>query len=339
MIKHIEISKDRTLFIQNKLSESNKILEGYYSKISGCDKTGLRLVGNKKFNKMAFINRIVEDNKKFPNSSLNIANVKIEKEDVEKIVFAKSLEAEIISSFSRMFFKIANKWSKINNDVCLSVDDLESEATQAALVAMYGYTDTDYAISTYLYRCVSNKIRNICNGTSQLSTLGSNAISIRRRYEEAKNKFDKNKTFDEIVEFLKFNEKEIELLNSTMSKVLNHSDLTGENDAKSLDYTTVGKSFSGLDGTIEYSCVSSGNNFSIRSVECSNDEISLNLEDFTELEKIVLEGFMTSSNNLGIGSLAKKLVNPKTGKPYSRMAITYAWRRVKDKIKKYSKVA
>lgn len=333
------MSKERNAFIQSKLSESNKILENYYSKVSGCTKTGLRLVGDKKFNKMTLVNKIVEENKKQPNSSVFVANITIEKEDVEKIVFAKSLEGEVISSFSRMFYKIASKWTRINNDVCLSVEDLESEAIQAALVAMYGYTDTDYAISTYLYKCVSNKIRNVCNSTNQLSNLGSNAISIKRKYEEAKAKFEGNKNFDEIVQSLDLTEKEMKILKSTFSKVLNCSDLSGEDKVNPLDYTSIGKKFSGICGEVEYSCVSNGNNFTIRNIESNDKSISLNLEEFTELEKIVLEGFMTSNNNLGIGSLAKKLVNPKTGKPYSRMAITYAWRRVKDKIKKYSKVA
>jgi RNA polymerase sigma factor (sigma-70 family) len=339
MINYIQMSKERSSAIQAKLSESNKILENYYSKISGLSKAGLRLVGGKKFNKMNFVNKIIEESKKSPNSSIFVANLTIEKEDVEKIVFAKTLEEEIISSFSRMFYKIANKWTRINKDICLSVEDLESEAIQAALVAMYGYTDTDYAISTYLYKCVSNKIRNLCNRTSQLSNLGSNAISIKRKYEEAKAKFEGSKNFYEIVNSLNLNEKETRILKSTFSKVLNCSDLSSEEKVNPLDYTSLGKKFSGIGGELEYSCVSNGNNFTIRNIESNDKTIDLNLEEFTELEKIVLEGFMTSNNNLGIGSLAKKLVNPKTGKPYSRMAITYAWRRVKDKIKKYSKVA
>lgn len=67
-----------------------------------------------------------------------------------------------------------------------------------------------------------------------------------------------------------------------------------------------------------------------------DDEIieKINKIEFSELEKFVLEGFLDSKNKLGINSLAKKLINPKTNKSYSRAAVSLAWKRVKSKIKK-----
>jgi len=67
-----------------------------------------------------------------------------------------------------------------------------------------------------------------------------------------------------------------------------------------------------------------------------DDEIieKINKIDFSKLEKCVLEGFLDSKNKLGINSLAKKLINPKTNKPYTRSAISDAWKSVKSKIKK-----
>jgi hypothetical protein len=62
--------------------------------------------------------------------------------------------------------------------------------------------------------------------------------------------------------------------------------------------------------------------------------------DLSDLERAVLEGFLSSKTKLGLNELSKNLVNPKTQKPYSRMAFTLAWRRIKEKIQQaYPKVA
>ena len=63
--------------------------------------------------------------------------------------------------------------------------------------------------------------------------------------------------------------------------------------------------------------------------------------EFTELEKAVLEGVLNSpSTKLGIGYLSKQVINQETKKPYSRMAFSLAWKRIKKKISDaYGKVA
>ena len=119
---------------------------------------------------------------------------------------------------------------------------------------------------------------------------------------------------------------------------LDISDEEGSND-----YSCLGKKFSGLDGSVTYTCSSSlnGGSFTIHQDEKVKNENQINIDfsEFSELEKAVLEGFMNSSNNLGISIVAKNLINPRTGKPYSRMACTYAWKRIKEKIKKFSSAA
>ena len=58
----------------------------------------------------------------------------------------------------------------------------------------------------------------------------------------------------------------------------------------------------------------------------------INLENFSELEKAVYEGILDGKNKK-INLYAKNLINPKTNKPYTRSAISSAWKRVRGKIK------
>lgn len=324
------ISKERISFIQSQLSKSNALLEKYHSQITtDCGRLGFRVIGtNEKLNKINFVNFICSG----PiTKDIIVSNVTIAKEDALEIANSKTYESEILLNFMGIFSKIATKWSSYSSDVCLSKEDLESEAIQAAMLAIYNYTDVKTSLSTYLYHCVANKIRNIFNKTNSLSDFGSNAIEIRKRFDQAKNSLGEFCTYDEIIQSLNFTNKEIQTLQS-MSAVVGSVDFGDEKASN--DYTCLGKKFSGLDGSVSYN----RNSFTIHDEE-NNEDVRFDTSDFSELEKVVLEGFMNSTSNMGISHFAKNLINPKTKKPYTRMAMTYAWRRVKDKIKKYSKVA
>jgi hypothetical protein len=77
--------------------------------------------------------------------------------------------------------------------------------------------------------------------------------------------------------------------------------------------------------------------------KCSEDNLHVNdvisKLDLSELERAVLNGFLQSKHNsktsLGLGTFAKNLINPSTGKPYSRAGLSLAWNRIKDKISNF----
>ena len=83
------------------------------------------------------------------------------------------------------------------------------------------------------------------------------------------------------------------------------------------------------------------NNILIESLEdVSLDSLdSLDSIEMSQLEKAVLDGFLQSSKGMGLNSISKNIINPKTGKPFTRMAASLAWKRVKEKIKNYKKAA
>lgn len=62
--------------------------------------------------------------------------------------------------------------------------------------------------------------------------------------------------------------------------------------------------------------------------------------EFSGLDRIVFDEFMGSACEVNLSELARRTLNPATGKPYSKMAMSQAWRRVRDRIaKEYSDAA
>jgi hypothetical protein len=335
------MSEERKKEVQNSLSKSNVLLERYHSYIAKRHgRLGFKTLSNENFTKIDLLLKIVEASKTHPNQDFAIENTIILAKDVREIAASKLLEEEIISSISPMLSKITKKYSEFS-DVCLDREDLYCEAVRSALTAIYTYQG-DKRLSTYLYTCVSNEIRNLCNKTSPFSKVGKNAMKIKRRFEDAKNDLGEFATFDEIVNYAKLSSKETLILQRLSVTIAGQSSIDKEDGNSALDYSFLGKKFMGMDGTISFSCSNANSDsFVIRSDRFEEESPpAIDLNELTELERIVLQGFMESSTkNLGINSLAKKLINPKTGKPYSRMAITFAWRRVKEKISKTLKVA
>ena len=60
----------------------------------------------------------------------------------------------------------------------------------------------------------------------------------------------------------------------------------------------------------------------------------------SELERAVFEEFMRLGEDMNLSAISRRLKNPKTGRNYSRMAMSLAWKRVRCKMSSaYGKVA
>jgi hypothetical protein len=168
-----------------------------------------------------------------------------------------------------------------------------------------------------------------------MSKLNKKSIALKRKYIETKKSMSCESNFDEVVNLMNISKKEVDLLKSTLDISKN---LCSYDESHGFD-----KHYAGIDGGKKYfdsGCrggkfISASNYNSIESLDLKEVEHL----DLSDLEKAVLEGFVKSSNKLGINSVAKTLVNPKTGRPFTRMAVTYAWRRIKTKISKFKEAA
>jgi len=336
MIPYVPINENRREELQIDLSNCNKTLKKYYKQVAHRKGSrGFVTSNNESINRPKYYKQILGAYRSCPTADINLHGVLIPNCDVRAIVFLEDIRWEILTSISGMLTGLANKKNKSKSlcDSALSFEDLESEAFKSALSSIHSYAKEKICFSTYFYVCANRHISSLCSRSNSMSKLSKKSIKLKRRYIEVQKSLGRNSNFEEVVELMNLKENEIELLRSTLNCFVSHHD----------EKTTMSKHYAGVDGAKHYSSsgkrggdlILSSNNTFVESL----DDKEIGGMNLTDLEKAVLEGFMQSSSKLGINSVAKNVVNPKTGKPFSRMAVTYAWRRVKEKINNFRKVA
>lgn len=232
--------------------------------------------------------------------------VRIAQEDVEKIRLAKDSEWEALCAFSNLIVKIVNRWTPKTCDLSLCAEDLGNEAIAAALKAIRGFTQEEFRLCTFVHVCVSRKLSELCIKSGSASRIPRSLAKLKMQYIKLAG--EEGATFDGIVQRMGLSEKQVSELIFALRGVTN--------DPENLD------------------C---GMRVVDESEEIQQDgrimSVVKNL-DLSELERAVLEGFLSSGSKMGLSSVSKKLINPNTKKPYSRMAFSFAWARVKEKIAK-----
>ena len=301
-IPYRPLTSERKTHLENTLRESNALLKSYHEKVN-------EEISRVDFFKKIYSERILD--------CVTVNGVNIPKDDLNKILEIKNIEWEILCGFSKLIAKLSNKWSNRDIDLSLSFDDLFSEAVKASLFAMIHFTESNISFCTFLHHCVNRQLSKICNKTNGLSHLSAGAVELKKKY--LKLCAEEGSNFDSVVKKLNLNEKDVRILRHILSKVKNQSVL--EENENELEQLAVDNS---------------------EEVHSDSNILQLVKEiEFSDLEKSVLDGFMNSSSGkLGLNSISRNLINPRTNKPYSRMAFTLAWKRIKEKISKaYGKVA
>lgn len=298
-VPFVELSDEDKIKIELELCGCNSVLAKHHDSY----KSNNGLVRHKKSDFF----KLVMDRYR-PGQGVQLNGMSIPADDVVKIARIKEMQWEMICAFSRLIKKLAGRWARKTTDRCLGLEDLESEAMEAAVHASL-YFNGEKRFSTFLHHCVSRRLSKVCNRTTGLSGLSRKAVRLKQEYNRLKN--EEGATFDSVVHKMGLNEKEVRQLRSSLCILNTESDVVDEGEFVVIDNSA------GISDYIGDSSIT---------------ELASKL-DLTDLEKAVLEGFMNSSTSrLGIGSLSKGLINPKTNKPYSRMSFTFAWKRIKKKI-------
>jgi DNA-directed RNA polymerase specialized sigma subunit len=297
-VSHLSISEERKAELEATLREGNVLLKHYHEKMK-------ESLGLSKHNRTPFLNEIAKNY--CQGKDVVVFGITIPADDAKKIYLVKKTEGEIICAHSNLINKIANKWFSINNDIALSLEDLKSEAYDAALDAVSHFIK-EVKFSTFLHHCVRRRLSRVCRKTNGLSDLSTETAKLKTEYSVLAT--EEGATFDNIVEKMRISGKEIHTLQSVLTRVQNMTSL----DKEDKDRMVI------VDDSVE--------------PEPENNILELvKTIDFSPLEKAVLEGVLNSPNTkLGIGSATKDLINPETNKPYSRMAFSLAWKRIKKKI-------
>jgi DNA-directed RNA polymerase specialized sigma subunit len=209
----------------------------------------------------------------------------------------KEVEEELLQQFSKLIKSATRRVaSKHNMDGC----ELTAEAYEAFFRAMLNYNGST-RFSTFLHFCLH---RNLTRALSDDSIIRV-PRKVRKLSMRVVDFMHSGKTFDEATK--EFKNDDVKKIVASMRKVQGAGDLQMDESElatveESQDFKWVRKALEGV--------------------------------HFTRLEQEALRGFMESpAGVMGLSSNLKNLVNPATGKPYSRAAVSTAWAQARKKIK------
>jgi hypothetical protein len=274
--------------------------------------------------------------------SVVVWGVKIPCNDMRKIWEVKQIETKLILGFSRMITKIVNQWVGPSNDVSIETEDLYNEGVFATIRASFCFTRKDIRFCTYVYHAIRRRIMTVCMQTQPLSAFPQAAVDLHREYKAIQQKANGYITHDEIVKQMGLSNKHRAVLESMLVSVVNQAALDYSeysemrDESHNHDFSQIGTVFAGMDGRKEWFV--GGHRAQIGPAFVHRTETDLDIQKAveqikskaSELEIAVLNGFLENPNNGWMTQVANSLTNPQTGSSYSRMSITYAWRRVRE---------
>lgn len=226
-------------------------------------------------------------------------NHEIPPEDLQKIRSLKSLEWDFLCAYSKMILKSAKKRKK-SLDSSFSEDDICAVALEGFLNAFCCFTKEDVRFSTYLVKCVSRHMSDFVSSANMLKIpldiLKLKAAVLGRMRED-------QITFDSALDMMMVPEETRRKLAFSMCDIKNV-----HRCADPPIYEEEEKSGFSLD--------------SLSGLElCMGD-----------LERLVFGEFMRLGADMNLAEISRRTINPKTGRPYSKMSMCHAWKKVRMKI-------
>lgn len=233
----------------------------------------------------------------------------------------RNIEWKMIRQFYRLTRRLAQSWSKKVGGAS-SKADYEQEALMALLDAIYAYTDEDTQFITFAWWIIRNRLTTAANKDNPFSPLTNEAMSLLKRFDEAKIKLNRHVTDQDVYDACGFTEDECKVIREAQVKVYNASaikDDSPRDSDESPDYTS---KRSGIDR--EKDMVARG--YEVRD--------AVRRARLTALERRVVDAAGQASYRHGWqADFAENNICEATGKPYSRQRIMQVYQRALEKIR------
>lgn len=240
----------------------------------------------------------------------------------------RTVEYAMLCGYSALARKHARRWFGWNGEgQGMSMDDYLNEAYLCLLDSIYGYTRDDITFSSFAWKALQNRMSYVTNKSNLLKPLTNPDLELLTKFEDAKRQFNDHVTFDQIVESMGLDDEQCKSLSAILTKVYSESQMENSSDTDGENAT-------------DYTSLRGG----MREEE-EQHIIQLTVRDaisragLTEFERIVLDASMeldpeTNEPYYGWQSrVARENVNPNTGRPYTRMWVSYALQNAYDKIR------
>jgi len=298
-------------------------------------------VGHK--SRMTFRSFLLEN---FQNSSgrVCIGGFWIPQCDLQKIYQVKKIEWEVLCSFAKLVKSMSHRWAHRATDCSINRADLYEEAVFSVCRAICYYvgkkkSGKSVSFSTYCYHAVNRRLITICSRSKAIGPWSNEAIKLYNLYLRTKSQINGPANFAQIVRKMKIGERDRRKLQNLLVCVFNERSISSdeENKARQFDSTSSGLRFAGIDGSVSWSVVGHNDRALVLS-GINRVDLELDLQtaieniEFSDFEIMVLNEFLTNNKSGWMTRVATENTNPKTDKPYSRMAVSLAWKRIREKI-------
>jgi DNA-directed RNA polymerase specialized sigma subunit len=273
-------------------------------------------LAEKQFPRNALERQALLDAEEFVKELKQGSNRWLYEEAKEAVLNVRRIEMEMVEGYVRMMQKLSKQWSSSNYNTLLDYEDFCSLAWEALVDAIYGYTE-GASFRTYAHQAICNKFSAAVLDASPRCYFSADERKLFQQFDRYRAEAGERTTLADFVQAADLPEETARNLSLMLVKVTNLSQLnakTGDHCEEGFedeDITSYRKDASlAVSGTPE--------------VQDSPDfENNLDRAHLNERERDAL----VSSFHPYYGwetDVAKRHVNPQTGKCYSRMA-TSLW--------------
>jgi len=267
---------------------------------------------------------------------VTLYGVTIPKSDIKKILDVLNLESNILMAYSRMAKSEALKWSKRSQDRAVALPDLYTEACMVLRKSIHYFTKKG-RFTTYAHWNIKRRMIAICNRATSLSEMPAATIELRQLYDETKAGINGPCTFQQVVEMMGISSQQVGTLRASLVLVFSQDALAPYHEDRDVsDFSTAGSSvFNGMDGDEDWRVVARRGRSPLHPVFAPQEEVPvadlytfLSQVIFSDFEQKVLDGFFQDSQTGWQTRLAASMINPDTDEPYTRAAVSQAWKKI-----------
>lgn len=232
-------------------------------------------------------------------SAIEAGATTVSAEDAAKVAAVKDMEAELLSAFSRA---VENCVLRCCRRYGRRPDELDGAAYECFLNAMVNY-DGSSRFSTFLFICLNRGLARFCVGQNELGV----PVEVSKLVSRVTAAMSEGGcTFDDAVARLGVDRGTASKVCAAMRTVRNATDLNIDESG-------------------------------MASVRPREEALwvseAVKRAKLGTLERAALDAFLQSPKGVqGLSEGCRYLLNPDTGRPYSRAAVSSAFRRAKDKV-------
>jgi len=293
------------------MRRGNKVFHQYHERI----KQKVQGSGDGRYSRIRFRKELYEAAKADP-KRIAVRGIVISQSDFSIINKIKEIEFVVLSTYSRLLFKLSKKWQE--TDSSMAFEDYYNESVAATIKSMWGFVKEDIKFVTYLHMTITRHMMNFTNENKPLSHWTQENKKLYGNFEQIRRDSGIEIGFDEVVKLMGLGSKEVGDLRSMLTKVISQIEFS-------------------KGGNFEDDAPNSIGIYSAAQMETKPaldyDQMeAIHRTPMTDWERKVLEAYLQGSRGWA-SDVARNNINPETGESYSRRAPKIALDRVLERIK------